>query len=321
MNINFKKKFFFFKFLSKIQNSKEFYNNKKGLIVKLNSNDRKEGFGEISPLLKDEIYLCKKQINQIPNDINKNELIEKLINFHPCIQSGINSALAEMEGKIKFKEKYKFNEIDQSAILLDSYSILEELFKLKHSNISGQKILTIKWKVGLRDNKIEENILEEILNQNEHNIRLRIDANGSWSRECANRWAEILKDNTNLDWLEQPLAVDDFEGLNALNQKIPVALDESLIKYPQLINKWNGWQIRRPSQESNPILLLEDLKNNIRLRSISTSFETGIGNRLIYHFSELQLLGATPKVPGLALKQMPSNLLFQNNAKHIWDNL
>jgi len=37
--------------------------------------------------------------------------------------------------------------------------------------------------------------------------------------------------------------------------------------------------------------------------------------------SYLQLLGSTPKVPGLALKQMPNTFLFKNDPKIIWNNL
>ena len=119
-------------------------------------------------------------------------------------------------------------------------------------------------------------------------------------RDRANRWADILKDNKNIDWLEQPLCVDDIEGMKELNKKIPIALDESLLKFPTLIDEWKGWQIRRPSQENNPIKLLRELENKKALISISSSFETGIGKRWLYHLSSLQLQGPTPKVPGLA---------------------
>jgi len=322
MNIKFKKKFFFFEFPKYFYNSKRKFNYKKGWIIKLNSNNSDNyGFGEISPLFDEHISLCEKQLNMIPENINKNKLIEKIYNFHPCIQSAINCALAETEGIIKYKNKYKFNEIHQSAILVDSYSVIEKLKELKLEYKSKPRVFTIKWKVATKENKIEEKILEEILNKHENYIKLRIDPNGAWSRKCANRWSEILINNKNLDWIEQPLEINDIEGLHELNKKIPVALDESFLKYPQLINSWNGWQIRRPSQEKNPLKLLEDLNNKKNLISISSSFETGVGKRFLFHLSYLQLLGSTPKVPGLALKQMPNTFLFKNDPKIIWNNL
>ena len=106
-----------------------------------------------------------------------------------------------------------------------------------------------------------------------------------------------------------------------LNKKIPVALDESLLKYPQLINSWQGWQIRRPSQEKNPLKLLEELVNKNSYKVISSSFETGVGKRFLFHLSYLQLLGLTPKVPGLALQQMPNTFLFKSDPQIIWNNL
>ena len=49
--------------------------------------------------------------------------------------------------------------------------------------------------------------------------------------------ADILKDNKNIDWLEQPLCVDDIDGLmNSIKKSI--ASDESLLKFPTLINEW-----------------------------------------------------------------------------------
>ncbi len=322
MEIKLKKKFFLFKFRKSILNSKRKFNYKKGWIIKLNANNfHNDGFGEIVPLFDEHISICEKQLDMIPENINKDELLEKIYNFHPCIQSGINSALGEIEGIIKYKKKYQFNEIHQSAILVDSYSILEKLNELKKRFKSKPKTFTIKWKVATKENKVEEKILEKILNQHENHIKLRIDANGAWSRKCANRWSEILVDNTSLDWIEQPLGIDDIEGLYELNKKIPVALDESLLKYPQLIDSWDGWQIRRPSQEKNPLKLLEELNNKNMHISISSSFETGVGKRFLFHLSYLQLLGSTPKVPGLALQQMPNTFLFKNDPKIIWNNL
>ncbi len=321
MNLKFKRKSFCFKLSSKVENSNTIYLEKSGWIIQLVNNEQEVGFGEVSPLLMRDFKKCQEQINKIPEYINLINLSEQIKTFHPCIQSAINSALAEINGEIIFKKKYFFDEIDQAAILFNPNNVIEELHKLqKNRNFLG-KSLTLKWKVAIKDNELEERNLKAILNQMNSNIRLRIDANGSWSREIANRWADILKDNLNIDWLEQPLAIDDIDGLKELNKKIPIALDESLLKYPTLINDWDGWQIRRPSQEKNPINLLRDLENKKGLISISTSFETGIGRRWLYHLSSLQLLGPTPKVPGLAMNKTPNSYLFLNEPQKIWDRL
>jgi len=321
MNLIFKKKFYSFKLSSKVKNSKTTYLIKSGWIIKLISNDKKIGFGEVSPLYKEDLKKCEKQLHMIPVYVESFNLSEQINIFHPCIQSAINSALAEINGKIIFKENYTFDEIDKTAILLNSENIISELNEIKKRQSNIGKSVTIKWKVALRDNHKEEANLEEILSQIGNNIKLRIDANGSWGREIAHRWADILKDNKNVDWLEQPLCVDDIDGLTELNKKIPIALDESLLKFPNLIDEWKGWQIRRPSQEKNPVKLLRELENKKALISISTSLETGIGKRWLYHLSSLQLKGPTPKVPGLAMNNFPNSFLFLNEAKKIWDLL
>ena len=321
MNLIFKKKSYCFNLSTKVENSKTSYLTKSGWIIKLKNNDKKIGFGEVAPLLKEDVTKCEEQLNMIPEYLGVLNLSEQINILHPCIQSAINSALAEINGKIMFKEKYFFDEIDKTAILLNPNNVISDLNEIKRIQSNIGKSVTIKWKVALKNNNEEEAILEEILSQIGNNIKLRIDANGSWGRDMANRWAEILKDNKNIDWLEQPLSVDDIDGLKELNKKIPIALDESLLKFPTLIDEWKGWQIRRPSQEKNPDKLLRDLENKKALISISTSFETGIGRRWLYHLSSLQLQGPTPKVPGLAMNKFPNSFLFLNEAKKIWDQL
>ncbi len=321
MNLIFKKKSYSFKLSTKVENSKTTYLTKSGWIIKLINNDKKIGFGEVSPLRKEDLKKCAKQLDMIPEYVEVLNLSDQINIFHPCIQSAINSALAEINGKIIFKGNDDFDEIDKTAILLNPEDVISDLNEIKKRQSNIGKLVTIKWKVALKNNHDEEAILEEILSQIDNNIKLRIDANGSWGREIANRWADILKDNKNIDWLEQPLCVDDIDGLKELNKKIPIALDESLLKFPTLTDEWRGWQIRRPSQEKNPVLLLKELENKKGLISISTSFETGIGKRWLYHLSSLQLKGPTPKVPGLAMNKFPNSFLFLNEAKKIWDQL
>ena len=321
MKIIFQKKSFSFKLSSVVINSQCKIILKKGWIIKIKNKYDDLGFGEISPIFEKDYFVCEKEINQIEEENNLKNILINIRNFHPCIQSGIISGIAEMQGQIKFRKYYPFDKIDQTAILLNSSNILNELNLMKKNLKYKNKNITIKWKVGIETISKEEYLLETILSEIPNNFKLRIDANGAWSRKLANRWADILKDNKNLDWFEQPLAAEDFDGLKKLNKKIPIALDESLLKFPDLIKSWEGWQIRRPSQERNPLNLLQELIEKKSYIAISSSFETGIARRLLFHFSFIQLEGPTPKVPGLALKQTPQSILFSNNPNIIWERL
>ena len=66
MNLKFKKKSYCFNLSAKVENSKTTYLRKLGWIIKLSSNDKKIGFGEVSPLHKEDLKKCAKQLNMIP---------------------------------------------------------------------------------------------------------------------------------------------------------------------------------------------------------------------------------------------------------------
>ena len=103
MNLIFKKKSYSFKLSTKVENSKTTFLTKLGWIIKLTINE-KIGFGEVSPLLEEDLKKCAKQLNMIPENVEIFNLFEQINIFHPCIQSAINSALAEINGKIILKK-------------------------------------------------------------------------------------------------------------------------------------------------------------------------------------------------------------------------
>ncbi|MBM5818335.1 MAG: o-succinylbenzoate synthase, partial [Cyanobacteria bacterium K_Offshore_surface_m2_239] len=159
---------------------------------------------------------------------------------------------------------------------------------------------TVKWKVGVHNEEAELAWLERLLELLPADARLRLDANGGWSRATAGRWAERLAGEDRLEWLEQPLDPMDLEGLEALAERVPLALDEALLREPALRERWPGWQVRRPSQEGDPRPLLRALAAGQPRWMVSTSFETGLGRRWLAHLAALQAAGPTPVAPGLA---------------------
>ena len=144
MNLIFQKKSYSFKLSTKVENSKNTYLTKKGWIIKLISNDKKIGFGEVSPLHKEDLKKCAKQLDMIPQYVEVFNLSEQINIFHPCIQSAINSALAEINGRIIFKENYYFDEIDKTAILLNPENVISDLNEIKKRQSNIEKSVTIK---------------------------------------------------------------------------------------------------------------------------------------------------------------------------------
>ena len=69
MNLNFKKISYCFKLSTKVENSKTTYLTKSGWIIKLKNNHKKIGFGEVSPLLKEDLKKCEEQLNMITEHV------------------------------------------------------------------------------------------------------------------------------------------------------------------------------------------------------------------------------------------------------------
>ena len=178
---------------------------------------------------------------------------------------------------------------------------------------------SFKWKVAVHSDSEERAVLEQLLARLPAQARLRLDANGHWSRPTAAAWAERLAAEPRLQWLEQPLPPADQAGLDDLAQRLPVALDESLAQCPALRHQWSGWQVRRPSQEGDPRPLLAELGAGRPRLMLSTAFETGIGRRWLHHLAALQARGPTPAAPGLAPGWQPSGPLLAADPWQVWE--
>ncbi len=178
-----------------------------------------------------------------------------------------------------------------------------------------------KWKVAVWPDAEERAVLEGLLLRLPPQALLRLDANGCWDRSTAWTWAERLASESQLQWLEQPLPPDDPGGLADLARHfpaLPIALDESLQSHPPLRQSWQGWQVRRPSQEGDPRSLLAELERGRPRLMLSTAFETGIGRRWLHHLAAVQAQGPTPVAPGLAPGWCAAGELASTDPERVW---
>tara|TARA_Y100001968_G_C19380477_1_gene730048 strand:+ start:102 stop:1070 length:969 start_codon:yes stop_codon:yes gene_type:complete len=311
---------FSFKLLKPLHTSQGILNQRQGWLLKVEDSYGNCGWGEISPLNPAELTICEKSLHKLKLSPLRAELEEKLTSEAGALGFGFGAALAELDCLIGQKSKRGWLKPPKSAILLpNGNSLLTVLNCYLNKSKKVQKPITLKWKVGVDDSSLEKNLLKKILEILPVSYHLRIDANAGWSRNEAEDWANQLAGDARLDWLEQPLAVNDFEGLLKLSEKVPIALDESLIHNPSLRNSWKSWQVRRPILEGDPRQLLQDVKNGKSHIAISTSFETGIGRRWVNHLAALQQESSTPTAPGLAPGWRPKGALFSNNPQKVWE--
>jgi len=293
-----------------------------GWLLRMQSSDGRLGWGEAAPLPPwDSVAACRATIAELGPYRSRQQLEEVLPGLPGPLAFAVGAALAELEGLAGEAAggglAGGWLAAPPSAWLLPAgASVLPALEEALASNAQ-----TLKWKVAADDDALERQLLDAVLERLPEGARLRLDANGGWDRATAAAWAERLVEEPRLEWLEQPLADDDLEGLEALADRLPVALDESLRRHPWLRERWSGWQVRRPALEGDPRPLLTALAAGRAGWMVSTAFETGVGRRLVEHAAALQWRGPTPTAPGLAPQWRPTGSLFDTDPGVAWASL
>jgi len=310
-----------------------------GWLLRLQSCDGGLGWGEAAPLepaegrrggapaaCVDTLEACRATIAELGPSLSRQQLEEALPTLPGSMAFAIGAALAELEGlageaaggglAAGWLAKGWLAAPPSAWLLPAGASVLPALEEGLANNVQ-----TLKWKVAAAADALERQLLEAVLERMPEGARLRLDANGGWDRATAAAWAERLAQEPRLEWLEQPLADDDIEGLEALADRLPVALDESLRRHPWLRQRWPGWQVRRPALEGDPRPLLASLGAGRPSWMVSTAFETGVGRRLVEHAAALQWAGPTPTAPGLAPQWRPTGPLFNADPAVAWASL
>lgn len=143
-------------------------------------------------------------------------------------RSAIDEALHDLWGKKLGQPLYKLFGLNPNKVPLTSFTIGIDAPEVmaEQAKASGHPILKVK----LGSEKDEE-VLAAIRKATD--AKLRVDANAGWSRERALDIIPRLVEY-DLEFIEQPLAVDDVEGffwlkekLRAANVTIPIFADET----------------------------------------------------------------------------------------------
>ncbi len=292
---------------------------KRGWLLRLEAADGALGWGEAAPLVGDLAPL-QAAIAALGRTTTRARLEGFLDtgDLSPALAFALGAAMAELDGL----PRGRWRPAPAPARLLPPGPTALTALAEALPHASAAAVPCFKWKVAVFPDVQEQQLLEQLLEQLPAAARLRLDANGGWDRSTAALWAERLAGESRLDWLEQPLAPADQQGLVALARcfpTVPIALDESLQAQPPLRLSWPGWQVRRPSQDGDPRPLLAALEAGRPRLMLSTGFETGIGRRWLHHLAALQLDGATPAAPGLAPGwSPPGELGAGDDPERVW---
>ena len=284
------------------------------------------GWGEVAPLDPAERRACEELMARWhePEGIECTRAsLETLLLRAPApVAFALGAALGELDGLVGRSddgERQPWLPAPSSARLLPAGAAMPAALDRLLAEAAPDRPPTVKWKVAASDPEQEWLLLGLLLERLPSGARLRLDANGGWDRSNADRWVRALEGEPRLDWLEQPLATDDLQGHLELAERLPVALDESLLAHPAWRQCWPGWQVRRPLLEGDPRSLLARLRAGEPRLMLSTAFETGIGMRWLALLAALQMQGPTPTAPGLATGWCPEGPLFSADPQEVWD--
>jgi len=293
---------------------------RRGWLLRLQAGPGRLGWGEA--LAEPEAWgVLQQAIHALPVVLEREALERQLPALPLPLACAAGLALAELDG-LGDPAAGGWRPAPPSARLLPAGEAALEALEAVLGAAAAQALpLTFKWKVAAGSDAEERALLERLLQHLPAGARLRLDANGGWSRATAAAWARRLQADPRLEWLEQPLAPEDQPGLEALAAQLPVALDESLRLRPGLMaaGAWCGWQVRRPLLEGDPRPLLAALRAGTPRLMLSTALETGIGRRLVQHLAALQAGGPTPTAPGLAPGWRPAGPLFAADPAQVWE--
>jgi len=151
--------------------------------------------------------------------------LHHLIPGDPFLICALDLAAWDLYGKMKRKQLYQLWNLDISKNPLTDITIGIDTIEKMVSKIKETPWPIYKIKLGA-DNDVQ--IINELRKHSDSVFR--IDANAAWNKEEALEKINIFKE-LNVEFIEQPLAKDDWEGMKYLYEHSPLPLiaDESCV--------------------------------------------------------------------------------------------
>ena len=162
--------------------------------------------------------------------------LHHLIPQDPFLVCALDLAAWDMYGKMKRKQLYQLWNLDISKNPLTDITVGIDTIDKMVEKMKETPWPIYKIKLGT-ENDIE---IIEALRKNTDSI-LRVDANAAWEPKEALEKIKILA-QLGVEFIEQPLAKDDWEGMKFLfdNSPLPLIADESCVSEHD-VEKCNGY--------------------------------------------------------------------------------
>jgi O-succinylbenzoate synthase len=289
------------KFVRGVATSHGIWEIREGIILRLTDATNKVGWGEIAPISwfgSESLAQAWDFCCHLPKEITE-ETIFSIPDQLPACQFGFESALWEIEKTRRptdavtrrvfhlYSPRPRIpaspcpTPLTHSALLPAGEAALQTW-----ENLWQQGYSTFKWKIGVYPTPVELKILDLLTQSLPASAKLRLDANGGLKQEEAKLWLESCdRLKANIEFLEQPLSVDQFPVMLELSQryKTAIALDESVATLPQLKycfqQGWRGIFVIKPGIVGSPSRLRQFCQQHEIDAVFSSVFETAIGRK------------------------------------------
>ncbi len=253
---------------------------REGLIVRLEDETGRVGFGEIAPIpwfgtetLAEATEVCRN----LGDKVNATAL-DAVPERFGCVRFALACGRAE---PVKAAAEKR---LPVAALLPAGRAALKVLPEKLEAGF-----LAFKWKVGVERAEEELGVLDDLLARLPEHVRLRLDANGAWNRRQAEKWLARCAERR-VEFVEQPVAPDEADTLLGLVEDYPVtlALDESVTGLAAArewqARGWRGVFVLKPAL-AGP---LDEVAAWIRATKadvvFSSAVETALGRAAILRF-------------------------------------
>ena len=254
---------------------------REGLLVRLEDETGSVGHGEIAPLpwfgtetLAEADGICRN-LGEKTDDA----ALDAVPGRFGCVRFALAAARASTPDIAPDRK------LPVSALLPAGRAALEVLPDKLEAGF-----LAFKWKVGVGPLDEELGLLDDLLGLLPAYTRLRLDANGAWDRRQAGRWLARCAERP-VEFVEQPLAPDDEDGLLGLAADFPVklALDESVTGLTAArewqARGWRGVFVIKPSLAGPLPALREWIGESKADVVLSSAIETAVGRAAVLQFA------------------------------------
>ncbi|MBD1843040.1 o-succinylbenzoate synthase [Cyanobacteria bacterium FACHB-63] len=254
---------------------------REGILIRLEDEAGRVGFGEIAPLewfgsesIKDAIAFCRNAPIVIDSDWIRDIPL-------PACQFGFESAALMAVGSPLNPPRvgdFESGKVLQHSGLLSKVEDWETLW--------NQGYQTFKLKIAIAPIETEITTIASLLNQLPKDAALRLDANMGLDESQLRQWLEFCDGYSNIEFIEQPMLEDDFEIMLELSHqyRTPIALDESVATLGQFRDcydrGWRGIFVIKPAIAGFPSQLRKFCQQHQIDSVFSTVFETAIGRQM-----------------------------------------